>query len=58
MPGPGGPKSGCPLGVVIVTAVLAALTAAILFSAFLPAWGAAAELANCTAVCVDTHLEN
>ncbi|PJN95306.1 hypothetical protein CNY89_09260 [Amaricoccus sp. HAR-UPW-R2A-40] len=42
----------------IVAIVLALALLLLLVLAFAPAWGAAAELADCAAVCVETHLEN
>ena len=42
----------------IVAIVLALAVVLLLTLAFLPAWGAAAELADCTAVCVEGRLKN
>lgn len=44
------------VAVAIVAIALALAVLLLLTLAFLPAWGAAAELADCTAVCVETFL--
>lgn len=46
------------IAVVIVAMALTLAALLLLTFAFLPAWGAAADLADCKAVCVETLLEN